>query len=148
MLADLGRGVLAGLTATVVLSLLMVFRLSMGIMTEFQPIEILNLAANELLGTPDRRFSGWVMHFFVGVVLWGVLFALWSRGVAPRHSGLRQGLLFGTLAWLLLMIVVMPLAGSGLFGLGFGLAVPIMTLLAHLVYGAVLGWGFHWLRSL
>jgi MFS-type transporter involved in bile tolerance (Atg22 family) len=38
-----------------------------------------------------------------------------------------------------MMIVFMPVAGHGFFGLSFGIAAPIATLVLHLVFGAVLG---------
>jgi len=50
--------------------------------------------------------------------------------------------MFGTAAWLLMMIIVMPMAGAGLFGLGIGIGAPIATLVLHWVYGAVLGLTF------
>jgi len=46
---------------------------------------------------------------------------------------------FATGAWMLMMVVVMPMAGAGLFGLSMGIAAPVMTLMMHLVFGVVLG---------
>jgi len=37
------------------------------------------------------------------------------------------------------MFVMMPMAGAGVFGLDLGMAAPVMTLMLHLVFGAVLG---------
>jgi len=34
---------------------------------------------------------------------------------------------------------VMPMAGAGFFGMQMGLMAPIMTLVLHLIFGAVLG---------
>jgi len=34
---------------------------------------------------------------------------------------------------------MMPMAGAGLFGMRLGMMAPVMTLLMHLVFGAVLG---------
>jgi hypothetical protein len=50
-----------------------------------------------------------------------------------------SGVLFGTAAWLMMMIAVMPMAGAGLFGMSMGIMAPIMTLMLHAVFGAVLG---------
>lgn len=41
--------------------------------------------------------------------------------------------------WLIMMIAMMPMAGAGLFGMGIGVAAPAMTLMLHLIFGAVLG---------
>ena len=38
-----------------------------------------------------------------------------------------------------LMILVMAMAGAGLFGMPFGLMAPIMTLALHIIYRVVLG---------
>ncbi|MGY9038315.1 MAG: hypothetical protein ACKVLA_10900 [Rhodobacterales bacterium] len=37
------------------------------------------------------------------------------------------------------MILVMAMAGAGLFGMPFGLMAPIMTLALHIIYHVVLG---------
>jgi hypothetical protein len=42
-------------------------------------------------------------------------------------------------AWLGMMIIVMPMAGAGLFGMNLGIMAPVMTLVLHVVFGAVLG---------
>jgi hypothetical protein len=38
-----------------------------------------------------------------------------------------------------MMIVMMPMAGAGLFGLKIGVMAPAATLVLHWIYGAVLG---------
>lgn len=35
---------------------------------------------------------------------------------------------------------MMPMAGKGLFGMHIGIMAPTMTLVLHLIFGAVLGW--------
>jgi hypothetical protein len=50
-----------------------------------------------------------------------------------------KGLIFGAAAWLAMMIIFMPLAGHGLFGLSLGPPATVATLVLHLIYGAVLG---------
>jgi hypothetical protein len=47
--------------------------------------------------------------------------------------------MFSIAAWLMMMLVVMPMAGAGLFGLNLGMAAPMMTLMLHAIFGAVLG---------
>jgi len=39
-----------------------------------------------------------------------------------------------------MMVVLMPMAGAGLFGMSMGVMAPVMTLVLHLIFGAVLGW--------
>ena len=38
-----------------------------------------------------------------------------------------------------MMIVMMPMAGAGLFGLGLSMMTPVATLVLHIVFGLVLG---------
>jgi len=37
----------------------------------------------------------------------------------------------------------MPMAGVGLFGMTMGLMAPMMTLVLHVIFGAVLGVTYH-----
>lgn len=62
------------------------------------------------------------MHFFIVTVLWGVLFA-WLDPFLPGQHWFR-GAIFATGAWLVMMIVMMPMAGAGLFGVHPGMMAP------------------------
>jgi hypothetical protein len=50
-----------------------------------------------------------------------------------------RGVIFAVGAWLLMMIVMMLMAGAGLFGLGLSMMTPVATLVLHIVFGLVLG---------
>jgi uncharacterized membrane protein YagU involved in acid resistance len=86
----------------------------------------------------------WLIHFVVGTLVWGVAY-VWLE---PRLTGspAARGMTFGVLAWLVMMLLVMPLTGAGLFGFGYGLGVPLTLLAVHLAYGAVLGLVYSRLR--
>jgi hypothetical protein len=77
------------------------------------------------------------MHFMIGSIMWGIAFALTSR-LVPGPFWLK-GMLFAVAPWLIMMIAMMPLAGAGFFGMQLGMAAPLMTLMLHLIFGAVLG---------
>ncbi|WP_296659593.1 DUF6789 family protein [Paraburkholderia sp.] len=126
----IGRGALAGVVATAALSVLMVMKAAMGLMPELNPVGTI---AN-MLGVPVS--VGWVVHFAIGTI-WGIAFALVSH-MLPGAFWLR-GMLFSIAPWLAMMIVMMPMAGDGFFGLNLGMAGPVMTLVLHLFFGAVLG---------
>lgn len=146
MTSRLLRGLMAGFTATLVISLILVLRLAAGIMPWYDPIEVMNLAAQDLLGTPDSHLLAWGIHFAVGTLLWGLLFALLVPYL-PGRTPTRRGLAFGVASWLVVMLTVFPLAGSGLFGLGLGPVAPLSMLVAHLVFGAVIGAVYGWGRG-
>jgi hypothetical protein len=115
-----GKGIVAGFLATLALSLLL------------DPISILVGAVG--VASP---MIGWLTHLFVGTVIWGPIFAIVHDHISGP-SWLR-GLVFGIAAWLLVMLVIMPLSGAGLFAIGLGIATPSVTFIVHALYGALLG---------
>lgn len=131
------RSMVAGFVATLVLSALMIMKGMMGIMPELDVIAMLGKMSHDMMGMGGPAIA-WLLHFMIGTVLWGVLFAaLYS--VWPGNSPVAKGIALGVLAWLLMMIGPMPMAGAGLFGMKLGLMAPMMTLVLHIIYGAVLG---------
>ena len=129
------KGLFAGFIATLVLSALMVIKQMMGFMPELDVAVMLT----SMLALPSVAF-GWLMHFMIGTVAWGVGYAVLRPYLPGGPVG--SGVLFGTAAWLMMMIAVMPMAGAGLFGMSMGIMAPIMTLMLHAIFGAVLGAAF------
>jgi len=138
MMNNIGKSMFAGFVATVVLSALMVVKMKMGVMPDLNVIKMMSAMAHGMMGTPATPEVGWVMHIMIGSVLWGGLFALIGKSL-PGSSYVSKGMVFGILAWGLMMVMVMPMAGAGFFGLSLGMMAPVMTLMLHLIYGAVLG---------
>jgi hypothetical protein len=131
------RSMIAGFAATIVLSLLMLMKGMMGLMPELDVISMLGNMAHDMMGLGGAGIA-WLMHFMIGTVLWGILFALLYEKL-PGGGAVAKGVSFGVLAWLLMMILPMPMAGAGLFGMNLGMMAPVMTLVLHIVFGAVLG---------
>lgn len=128
------KAVVAAIVATIVLSLLFVMKDVMGIMPQ---LNLPRMIAG-MMGMPDAPIAGWAVHFFIGVVVYGVALALLDEHL-PGNSKIGHGVLLATVGWLMMMVVLMPMAGAGLFGLNLGVSAPIMTLMLHLIFGAVLG---------
>jgi len=128
-------GLVAGFAATVALSALMIMKSAMGIMPQLDLIEMMS----RMVGAPGNVAIGWLVHFGIGTIAWGLLFA-WLDPRLPGNTYVLRGVVLGSGAWLLMMIVMMPMAGAGFFGLGLGIMAPIMTLVLHVIFGAVLGW--------
>lgn len=127
------KGIIAGFVATIVMSALMIMKQKMGVMPQLNPIQMLTA----MIGA-SAPLVGWAAHFMIGTLAWGALFALLdSRLLGESHW--IKGMEFGFGAWLIMMIVVMPMAGAGLFGMQLGMTAPVMTLVLHLIFGAVLG---------
>jgi uncharacterized membrane protein YagU involved in acid resistance len=126
------RGMLAGLIATLVLSAVMLLKSSMGYWPQLNLIQLLvNLGSIQLV-------AAWMDHFIVGVVIWGLLFGALDTVWESRAYWLK-GLLFGVFAWLLMMILFMPLTKTGFFGVKIGPAAMYVTLGYHIIYGLALG---------
>jgi hypothetical protein len=79
------------------------------------------------------------LNLLVGWAL-ALAYARWAEP-ALGGPGWRKGMTFALVPWLLSVAVVLPLAGSGLFGTDLGAGpLPILgNLVLHLVYGGVLG---------
>jgi uncharacterized membrane protein YagU involved in acid resistance len=134
------KGLIAGFVATVVLSALLLLKSSMDLVPHLNIIYLLTQLGS--IGT----VAAWMDHFIVGVGVWGLLYggldAVWEK-----QAQWLKGAIFGTAAWLMMMVLFMPLAKAGFFGMKIGIEAPLVTLFYHLVYGVVLGTTFGLLTS-
>ena len=129
---NISAGILAGFVATVVLSALMIAKGMMGAMSE---LNVAAMIAN-MMGVSVG--VGWIVHFMIGTIAWGAGFAA-LNGMLPGSSVVVKGIVFGIAAWLGMMLLIMPMAGIGLFGMNLGIMAPIMTFVLHIIFGAILG---------
>jgi hypothetical protein len=132
------KGVIAGFAATIVLSILMIIKMMTGAMPELNPIHMMASMVSEKTGVPFNILIGWVMHFVLGSVIGGGLFAILNK-ILPSEKQIIKGMSLGVVAWLLMMLGQMPMSGAGLFGTKISFMVPVMTLTFYLVFGATLG---------
>ncbi len=128
---NIKAGLISGFIATLVLSLIMVMKAKMGLMPELNAIKMLAGMMHAPL------IMGWVAHFMIGTVVWGLLYSLAVRVLPGGVMG--SALIFSVIAWMMMMVGSMPMAGAGLFGLKLGAMAPVATLMLHLIWGAVLG---------
>lgn len=133
----IGKGFQAGLVATVVLSILMVMKSMMGLMPE---LDLPKMIAG-MMGAPDSPIIGWIVHFMIGILGYGFAMAFVAKSMTGK-SFVAQGLLIAFVGWLIMMVALMPMAGAGMFGMKMGIMAPMMTLVLHLIFGAVLGWTY------
>jgi hypothetical protein len=134
-MADIFKGIAAGAVATALLAGLLVAQRALGLVPELHLIGL--LAAG--LGVPGNLLVGWIVYIAASAVVGGALFA-WLEPRLPADTIVKRGLLFGVLVWLAQMLLFMPAANTGLFGLELGAGVPLFTLMTNVAYGAVLGW--------
>lgn len=136
LVKDVGYGMAAGAVATAASSvLLLLWHAADGLTSP----TVIVLLAQWLEG---GAVTGWTAHAVIGVVLWGGLFAL-TDPVLPGNASLR-GLLFAFGAWLVLMLILLPWTGGGVFAarLDHPFRMIAGSLALHGVYGWVLGFVF------
>ena len=125
---------IGGFAGTIVITLVMYYvaPLMMG-----GPMDIAATLA-DLTGT--NRTVGMVIHLLLGGLLFPVVFhAMWP--MLPG-AGWLKGLVFGMILAVLALVVVMPMAGMGLFMANHPQpAMAVMgSLIGHALYGLILGW--------
>ncbi len=77
----------------------------------------------------------------IGIVGYALAMALLDRHL-PGDSRVTHGVALGIAGWLIMMVVLMLMARAGMFAMNRGLMAPMMTLVLHLIFGAVLGWTY------
>lgn len=125
------RLIWAGVAATIVMTAMMMFVAPlMGVHMDIAA----SLAG--MIGMPWA--AGLIAHMLLGVVVFPIAFTLFAKRVPG--SSVVHGASFGALLWLMMEVVVMPMLGAGFFGMnGPGMMGAVAALMAHLVYGVLLG---------
>ncbi len=132
------RGVVAGFAATVVL---WVLKLSSGALPQLETIRFLDRVAEataKFTALPDPPMAGWMWHLMIGTLFWGALFGI-LLPILPGRRYWMKGVAFGVMIGMLVMLMVMPLAGAGYFGMQLTLLDPVVSLIFHIIYGVTLG---------
>jgi uncharacterized membrane protein YagU involved in acid resistance len=122
----IGKGIVAGFVATFALSVLL------------DPIALFAPPV-----WPTSVAMGWVLHFFVGTVIWGVGFAVLHDYL--RGPSWQRGLIFALGAWLVVMAGAAALLWTRVVAFEFGATMIVTTLIVHILYGVSLGVIYGWL---
>lgn len=141
---DAVRGAGYGVLATLVMTLVMLTGMGTGAapMPEPIPRALAELFLGLILAAPSGPIvtvTGMAAHFAYGAAA-GAVFAVLFTG----WRNWKGGLLWGGILWLIMQVLVLPLIGWGAFGLaitGFPPKIAVGTLVLHLIYGGILGWG-------
>jgi hypothetical protein len=126
------KGMVAGFVATLALTALLMLKSTMDLAPHLNIIRLLTQLGS--IGT----VAAWMDHFIVGTLVWGLLFGAFDA-IYEKGAYWLKGVIFGVFAWLMMMVLFMPMAKAGFFGSKIGIEAPLVTLLYHLVYGVVLG---------
>lgn len=130
-------GLVAGFVATLILSMMQLMKARMNLMPQLDMIGMIS----GMMGS--SRSMGWVVHFMVGTVVYGLAYAYIFAGWWPDAYWL-SGAALGVVGWLIAMLVMMPMAGKGFFATELGAMAPVMTFMMHVVFGAILGFIYGW----
>ena len=141
-MADLFRGISAGLVATLAVTAVLAFRAMTGLFPSLDFVALVNAT----LHAPPHALAGWIVQGTAAAVAGGAIYA-WLEPHLDADHPLKRGILFGVLTWVGSMTLLMPAAGAGVFGLRVGAHLPIAALMLHLAYGALLGWLYDRLGS-
>jgi uncharacterized membrane protein YagU involved in acid resistance len=134
-MGDLAKGMEAGFAATVLITILIYIQQMLGLSPEFN---LISMATRVMAGD---MILGWAFHFLVGGVMWGLGFAVFSPHLPGPHW--LRGAIFGILAWLIMMVAFLPVAGVPIFARGMGPTIPAASFVLHLIFGLTLGEVYH-----
>jgi hypothetical protein len=125
-----------GVIATFVMTLIMLTGMQTGISPIPEPIPVAIIKS--IFGTlskPVLMILGMGAHFAYGGAAGFLLFKF------SKDNKLWYGLIWGIMLWLIMHIVFLPLIGWGFFATAVNVKIIPATLLLHLIYGGILGYG-------
>lgn len=132
MMPRVQKGLLAGLAATVVVSIIEAVNVTVGHWAVAFP-QLLSV----ILKVPDVPAVGWVAHVIAGLGL-GALFGVLCPRL-PTDTAESKGILFAVGAFILMSLVVAPIGGAGLFFMRAGFGTLAWMIASHAIFGIVLG---------
>jgi hypothetical protein len=131
------KGMAAGLFAASVVAVFLMLNAQTGFIPQLDFLALIGSL------TGIGATAAWALHFAFAAVIGG-LFA-WLDPDLPGDSLRQRGMIFASLFWALLALLVLPLGGLGFLGLSYGITLPLALLGLHLIFGAVLGGTYSWL---
>ena len=136
MMSRVKNGIVAGVTATVVVAV--IEAINMFVLKMFTPFPMI---VAKMFGMAGNAAAGWGLHILFGIVVLGGAFGLLYDRL-PTKVPMAKGIAFAVGAWVLLMIyATMVVPGQRILPSG-GFEGMAWMLVTHAVYGAVLGWAF------
>lgn len=132
MKLHIGRSIVGGVAGTVVMTMVMYL---------VAPMMGVHMDIAEMLGSMlgNSWSAGLMMHALNGAIVFSLIYAYFLYERLPGTPVIR-GATWGVILWLLAQVVVMPMMGAGFFSFAMGgMMAAVGSLVAHLMYGGVLG---------
>ena len=133
MMSRVQKGLVAGLAATVAVSVLEAVNILA--LKWFAPFPLI-LA--KLVGLPGNLAVGWVLHAIAGIFILGPLFGILCPRL-PTDTPETKGIVFAVGAWILMMAAIVMFGNYRTFTAGAGFGTFAWLLITHAVFGIVLG---------
>lgn len=133
MMSRVQKGLVAGLAATVVVSVIEAINMTVGHWAVAFP----QLLAVILQQGADQPAIGWVAHLVAGLGLGAIFGVLCPR--LPTSTPESKGILFAVGAFILMGLVIAPIGGAGLFFMKAGFGTLAWMIASHAIFGIVLG---------
>ncbi|MCR4337684.1 MAG: hypothetical protein NUV91_07770 [Candidatus Omnitrophica bacterium] len=130
---NIGKGILAGFIATLVMTVMMYMAPKMGM----PKMDVAGMISG-MMKMP--WMIGMIMHFMLGVVVFPFIYVYVLADKLPGSGALR-GIIWGLILFVLAQSMVMPMAGMGIFSSASPqqMLMVMGSLIGHIVYGAILG---------
>jgi len=132
MMSRVQKGLVAGLAATVVVSIIEAINMTVGHWAVAFP-QLLAV----ILQNPGVPAVGWVGHFVAGLALGAAFGVLCPR--LPTDTPESKGILFAVGAFVLMGLIIAPIGGAGLFFMRAGFGTLAWMIASHAIFGIVLG---------
>lgn len=132
MMSRVQKGLVAGLAATAVVSVIEAINMTVGHWAVAFP-QLLNV----ILQQPENSMLGWPAHFVAGLGLGAVFGVLCPR--LPTDTPESKGILFAVGAFILMGLFIAPIGGAGMFFMRAGFGTLAWMIVSHAIFGIVLG---------
>jgi hypothetical protein len=132
MMSRVQKGMIAGVAATVAVSLLEIPNLFLNWFDPFQGV------IATMIGMPGNMAVGWAIHAVSGVFILGPLFGVLCPRL-PTDTPETKGIVFAVGAWVVMMGAIMMFGDYRTFTAAAGFGTFGWLLITHAVFGIVLG---------
>ena len=151
MMSRVHKGIVAGLAATMAVSVLEAANLYGAPMLGMAPwAASFPRLLSVMLQTPDVMAVGWIAHFLIGTFVLGSLFGVLCPRL-PTDTPESKGILFAVGAYIVMGLTIAPAVGllggrpEGMFFMQAGFGTLAWMIATHAIYGIVLGSTYGWM---
>lgn len=131
-------GLVGGFAGALVMAVLMM--LMLGKRIKDAPPSIM---AEKMFGDSEKR----PMVLFPVMAIWGIIYGI-VVSLAGFTSYIVTGLWFMLIPWTMMNIVMLPMAGAGLFGSKRWNMIWMLSLVMHVIWGVIVGLVFSFLTGI